>query len=230
MVRREDGDDAVDGLGRVEGVQRREDEVAGLGREQRGLDGLVVAHFADQDDVRILTHRRAQGAREVRVSTSISRWLTIDFLSRWRNSTGSSMVTMCSLRPALMKSIIAASEVDLPEPVVPVHSTNPRLSSQILLEHRWQGELADGQDPPGNHAQDESDGAALLEDVAAEAPEAGHGIGDVDLEFVLEALLLRAFIIENAIAMVSSCINRLTSGRGRRAPSTRSTGWLPTLR
>ena len=40
LVRREDGDDAVDGLGRVERVQRREHEVAGLGREQRGFDGL----------------------------------------------------------------------------------------------------------------------------------------------------------------------------------------------
>ncbi len=67
-----------------------------------------------------------------RVSTSSSRWLMIDFLSRWRNSTGSSTVMMCSARTELMKSIIAASEVDFPEPVVPVTRTSPRVSSQIF--------------------------------------------------------------------------------------------------
>ncbi len=61
---REDRDDAVDRLGGVEGVQGREDQVAGLGGEQRGLDRLVVAHLADQDDVGVLAQRRAQGGGE----------------------------------------------------------------------------------------------------------------------------------------------------------------------
>ena len=64
LVRREHRDDAVDALGGVEGVQRREHEVAGLGGEQRRFDGLEVAHFADQDDVRILTQGAAQRHRE----------------------------------------------------------------------------------------------------------------------------------------------------------------------
>src|SRR3954471_23250055 len=38
LVRREEVDDAVDGLGRVGGVQRRHDEVAGLGGGEAGLD------------------------------------------------------------------------------------------------------------------------------------------------------------------------------------------------
>src|SRR4051794_25986968 len=46
----------------------------------------------------------------------------------------------------------------------------------------------------------------------------------------LKRCFWRAFIIENAMAMVSSCIRRLSSPRGRRSPSTRITGWLPTLR
>ena len=37
------------------------------------------------------------------------------------------MVMMCSLRLALMKSIIAAKVVDLPEPVGPVTNTKPFL-------------------------------------------------------------------------------------------------------
>jgi hypothetical protein len=102
LVRREDGDDAVDRLGRVERVQRREHEVAGLGGEQRRLDRLEVAHFADEDDVGILAQRAAQRLRERRVSTATSRWLTIDLLSRCRNSIGSSTVMTCAVRVALM--------------------------------------------------------------------------------------------------------------------------------
>ena len=45
------------------------------------------------------------------------------------NSIGSSIVTMCLLIVWLMWSIIAASVVDLPEPVVPVTRTIPRSSS-----------------------------------------------------------------------------------------------------
>ena len=48
------------------------------------------------------------------------------FLWVWRNSIGSSMVRMCSERCSLIRSSIAASEVDLPEPVGPVTSTKPR--------------------------------------------------------------------------------------------------------
>ena len=48
------------------------------------------------------------------------------FLCLCRNSIGSSIVRMCSWRSSLIMSIIAASVVDLPEPVGPVTSTNPR--------------------------------------------------------------------------------------------------------
>ena len=55
LVGREHVDDAVDRLRRVLRVQRREDQVTGLGRGDRGGDGLQVAHLADQDDVGVLT-------------------------------------------------------------------------------------------------------------------------------------------------------------------------------
>ena len=96
LVRREHRDDAVDGLGGVERVQRREHEVAGLGREQRRLDRLEVAHFADQDDVGVLPQRAAQRVGERLRVDEISRWLTIDWLSRCRYSIGSSTVMMCA--------------------------------------------------------------------------------------------------------------------------------------
>ena len=56
----------------------------------------------------------------------ISRWLTMHFLCVCTNSIGSSIVRMCSERVSLISLIIAASVVDLPEPVGPVTSTRPR--------------------------------------------------------------------------------------------------------
>ena len=61
LVGREEVEHAVDRLGRVDGVDRREHEVAGLGRGQRRLDGLLVAHLADQDHVGVLAQHPAAG-------------------------------------------------------------------------------------------------------------------------------------------------------------------------
>jgi hypothetical protein len=63
------------------------------------------------------------------VSMPTSRWLIAERLSVCTNSIGSSIVTMCLLIVWFMWSIIAASVVDLPDPVVPVSSTMPRSSS-----------------------------------------------------------------------------------------------------
>ena len=61
---REDVDDAVDRARRALRVQRREDEVAGLGRGQRGRDRLEVAHLAEEDHVGVLAERGAQSVGE----------------------------------------------------------------------------------------------------------------------------------------------------------------------
>ena len=50
----------------------------------------------------------------------------IDFLFECRNSIGSSIVMMWSEEFSLRKLIIAASVVDLPEPVAPTISSMPR--------------------------------------------------------------------------------------------------------
>ena len=63
------------------------------------------------------------------VSMPTSRWLMIELRSGCRNSIGSSIVTMCLCIVRFMWSIIAASVVDLPEPVVPVSRMIPRSSS-----------------------------------------------------------------------------------------------------
>ena len=64
LVGREEVEHAVDRLGRVDRVDRREHEVAGLGGGQRRLHGLLVAHLADQDHVGVLAQDAAQGALE----------------------------------------------------------------------------------------------------------------------------------------------------------------------
>ncbi len=65
---------------------------------------------------------------KLEVSWPTSRWLTTQLMSSCVNSIGSSIVTMWSFRVRLMKSIIAASVVDLPEPVMPVTRMSPRRS------------------------------------------------------------------------------------------------------
>ena len=54
LVRREERDDAADGLGRVDGVHGAEHQVARVGGRQRDLHRLGVADLADEDHVRIL--------------------------------------------------------------------------------------------------------------------------------------------------------------------------------
>ncbi len=68
---RERVDDAIDRLGGVLGVQGREDQVAGLGRGDRGLHRLEVAHLADEDHVWVLAQGRLE--RERRSSWHRSR-------------------------------------------------------------------------------------------------------------------------------------------------------------
>ena len=66
IARVEGADDALDGLGGVDGVERREHQMAGFRRGQRDFDRLAVAHLADQNHLRRLTQRRPQRERERR--------------------------------------------------------------------------------------------------------------------------------------------------------------------
>ena len=103
------------------------------------------------------------------------------------NSIGSSIVTMCSSRVWLISSIIAASDVDLPEPVGPVTSTRPRGRRGELVHDRRQAELVDRDDLAGDQAERRGDRAALEVGVDAEAGLAGDDVGEVELEIGLQA-------------------------------------------
>jgi hypothetical protein len=52
------------------------------------VDGLGVAHLADQHDVGVLAQRRAQPGAEIVRIDAISRCVTEQLMSRCRNSIG----------------------------------------------------------------------------------------------------------------------------------------------
>src|SRR5262245_19092565 len=61
---RKHGNDPVDGLGGIECVQRTEYEVARLGSHKCGVNRFKIAHFTDEDHIRVLTKRAAQSFAE----------------------------------------------------------------------------------------------------------------------------------------------------------------------
>ena len=85
-------------------------------------------------------------------------------------------------RCRLMWSIIAASVVDLPLPVVPVTRTSPRRSCAMRSMTGGRLQLADVPDARRNQAQRGLQLAALVEDVDAEAAELRMAVAQVDLE------------------------------------------------
>ena len=125
-------------------------------------------------------------------SGPISRWLTMQRLCLCTNSIGSSTVRMCSERVRLISSMIAASVVDLPEPVGPVTRTRPRgfsakmwriagswSSSSVLISVGMRRKAAPTRLP-------------LVVHVHAEAGDARERVREVELAVQLELLLLLA--------------------------------------
>ncbi len=125
------------------------------------------------------------------VSACTSRWFTRHFLWLCRNSIGSSIVIMCSSRSALILSSIAASVVDLPDPVGPVTSTRPRGLSHMPLTTSGQAQRVETFDLPRNGTEHRADRSALIEDVAAEAGQILQAEREVQLQVFFEAVLLR---------------------------------------
>ena len=166
------------------------------------------------------------------VSWPTSRWLISERLSWCRNSIGSSIVTTCRARVELMWSIIAASVVDLPEPVVPVSSTMPRSSSASVATTSGSDEVLDRADVHRDRAGDDRHVAALAEGVDAEPRDVLDRVAEVDLVVVRElAQLVR--VVEHLMHRGLGLLGASSSGRpsiGRRAPSIRVIGGAPAFR
>ena len=118
-------EDAADRRGGGGGVDRPEDQVAGLGRVHGGVERVAVAHLAHQDDVGVLPHGVLQGRvpvddvdadlalvddRLVVLEGELDRVLDGDDVQRSRS---------------LMYWSIEAIVVDLPEPVTPARMMIP---------------------------------------------------------------------------------------------------------
>ena len=97
------------------------------------------------------------------------------------NSTGSSIVTMCRECSRLIWSIMAASVVDLPEPVGPVTSTRPCAQLGQLGDRRRQRQLVERDDLLGDHAEHRAGAVLLHEVVRAEARHALEAVREVDV-------------------------------------------------
>ena len=104
---------------------------------------------------------------------------------------------MCSSRSRLIMSIIAASEVDLPEPVGPVTRTKPRGLRVNSSSTAGSAERLERRDLLRDEAEGGADRAALEEAVDAEAGDARDRVGEVELLVVLEALAL--VVVEDAV-------------------------------
>ena len=130
LVVREHVDDAVERLGAVVRMQRREHQVAGAGQRRwptpssRGRGSRRSG--SRPGAARIAPRKRA--CERLGVESDFA--LVDDGLACCvcRNSIGSSIVTMWSEEFSLRWLIIAASDVDLPEPVAPTIRISPRFS------------------------------------------------------------------------------------------------------
>ena len=168
------------------GVQRREDEVAGLGGRERRCDRLGVAHLADEDDVRVLAHRRAEGDEE---ALGVEANLTL--------ADGGQLVPVEHLDRILDGHDVAlAGVVDVVDHrrqggrlARPGRSGDEHEAALLVGERRTaSGRPRSSKDLAArpHQPEDHPDRAALAIGVHAEAPEVDYGVGEVGLPGVLE--------------------------------------------
>ena len=186
QVGREEVDDPVDRLGRVEGVDGGEHEVAGLRRRERRAHGLLVAHLADQDHVGVLAQDAAHRPREaVRVGADLAlvddrAFVFVQVLDRVLErddvvrAGAVDVVDHRRQRRALARAGGAGDEDD------------PALLLGQVGDHFGQAEILDRADLEGDRAADDRGRAALFEGVDAEARDARDRVGEVGLAFLFE--------------------------------------------
>ena len=185
-VGREEVDDPVDRLGRVERVHGGEHEVAGLGGGERRAHGLLVAHLADQDHVGVLAQDAPHRAGEaLRVGADLAlvddrAFVFVQILDRVLErddvvAAGAvDVVDHRRQRRALARAGGAGDEDD------------PALLLGQVGDDFGQAEVLDRADLEGDRAADDRGRAALFEDVDAVARDAGQRVGEVGLALLLE--------------------------------------------
>ena len=183
LRRREHVDDAVDGL-------RRRRWCAAC-RTRGGPSRPPVSARRMVSRSRISPTRMTSGSsrsarcaarwRTTACAAPTSRWLMRHFFASCTNSIGSSMVRMWPYSFSLMWLTIAASVVDLPDPVGPVTSTRPRGYFADLGEDLGHVQVLQRQHLGRNGAQHRARAALLHEGVDAKAREVRDLEGKVAL-------------------------------------------------
>ena len=131
LVRGEHVHHAIDRRRRAVGVQRAHHQDAHLRRGHRDAHGLEVAQLAHQDDVRILAQGRVQRAERswrVHADLALADEAVLALVHELDRILDGEDVALLA---RLMSSIMAASVVDLPEPVLPVTRIRPLLARHI---------------------------------------------------------------------------------------------------
>ncbi len=179
-------DDAVDGLGRTVGVQRREDQVSGLGGGEDGLGRRRVAHLADHDHVGVLAQHVTQGdleARRVVADLALTdRAATIGEQELDRvldghdvhETVGQDLADRRGERRGLARAGRAGDQ------------HQPLGQPRELVEDVGEAPLIQGVELEGNATEDRRQGSALHEVGAAEAREPPDAVAEVDGQLVVE--------------------------------------------
>ena len=192
VVGSEELEHAVDRLPRIEGVDRREHEVAGLRRRHRGLDGFLVAHLTDQDHVGVLSQHAPQRVLErdgVDADLALADHraaIAVDELDRVfdrddvRGTVDVDVMDHRRQRRRLARAGRAGHEDD----------------PALLLRHAGhdgrQRQLFDRADAVGNGTRYERDTAALLARIDPKPRDVGDLARDVDLVALLELVMPHA--------------------------------------
>ena len=168
---------------------------------QRGEDEQPVSAAVSAMRIvsrsRISPTRRQSGSSRIaaltpsaKPGTSVptSRWVKTDRALMCTNSMGSSIVTTWYASRWLTRSSTAARVVDFPLPVGPVTRTRPLCASESFAIDSRQPQLVDGRDAGGDQAEDGRGAAFLPEEVDAEARDAPHLVGEVDVALAPEQL------------------------------------------
>ena len=206
LGRRERVHDPVHGLGRVLGVKRREDEVAGLGGGQGRRHRLEVAHLAYEDHVRVLAEGGLEPLGEGgRVGSELA--LVDDAL----------LVAVQELDRVLdREDVLVALLVDpvdhrgerrrLTGPGRPGNEHEAARLVREVEQHRRQAELLELGDIRRNRPHDRANRRPLEERVHAEAGLVRDCVREVDLPVGLEPLAL--LVVEDRVDDLARVLRR----------------------
>ncbi len=191
LVGREGVDDPVDGALGPGGVQRAKDHVTGLGRGDRTFDRFQVAHFADQDHVRIHPQGSTQGFAERRhVDTNLALVhratlvlvVVLDRILERDHMVIHRVVHVVDHAGQGGRLATAGGAGDQEQAARPIE--------QLLDRFGWQPELLEGQEQVGDLPQHHRDVATLLEDRDAESSLGAKGEPEVRPAHFLQLLLV----------------------------------------